>query len=499
MAIPSLIISNNFVQTKAQFNELINYMTNTLRVPLTLKLNIGEIQNQLRQITAQTEQFKATMSSSMGLNTGGFDKVMTTVREIEGGMGKVASTVTTISSNMGQVITTTTKHVSLIGEALSIQNQISQAVVKTTDNYKTQLAIKEKSIAMGESGLIQRENVLLAEATALMTKKLNLEQQIKVAKESGNLPLQRALILREQEVALQLQSARASLSNSSEATKSTLLQREVEIRASIVLQNAKILGQGQLEATEIKRRIALYQQEKELQMAGMNQKYGSSINTANLAQAQLAIRQLGTSGITSLSQLNAKEQQVNMSLKEIGANARVASNALKQTGGLSGAFNGLVSNMKSMAIWSLTAGAIFGTVNAIKEGIGSALEMDKTLSILSITMNGTKSDFQAMAKEIQSTAIATGSSVEAVSDASKIYANMGETASSILEKTRSAIMLSNVTGLDTSQTTDSVHAILNQYNEVGKTATVTSEHVANSLVAISKNMAMDFGSLKCAD
>ena len=108
-------------------------------------------------------------------------------------------------------------------------------------------------------------------------------------------------------------------------------------------------------------------------------------------------------------------------------------------------------------------------------------------------MNGTKSDFQAMTKEIQNTAIATGSTVESVADATKIYANMGETASTILEKTRSAIMLSNSTGLDTKTTTDSIHAILNQYNEVGKTATVTSEHVADSLVSISKNMAMDFG------
>jgi len=66
---------------------------------------------------------------------------------------------------------------------------------------------------------------------------------------------------------------------------------------------------------------------------------------------------------------------------------------------------------------------------------------------LSITMNGTKSDFQAMTKEMQNMAISTGSDVKSVEEASKVYANMGESANSILAKTKSAIMLSNVSGL----------------------------------------------------
>ena len=37
------------------------------------------------------------------------------------------------------------------------------------------------------------------------------------------------------------------------------------------------------------------------------------------------------------------------------------------------------------------------------------------------------------------------------------------------------------------------HAIINEYDLAGQDAQTTSTHIADSLVAISKNMAMDFG------
>jgi hypothetical protein len=54
-------------------------------------------------------------------------------------------------------------------------------------------------------------------------------------------------------------------------------------------------------------------------------------------------------------------------------------------------------------------------------------------------------------------------------------------------------MLSNVSGLNTREVTDSIHAIINEFNLADQDALATSTHIADSLVAISKNMAMDFG------
>jgi len=47
--------------------------------------------------------------------------------------------------------------------------------------------------------------------------------------------------------------------------------------------------------------------------------------------------------------------------------------------------------------------------------------------------------------------------------------------------------------VDTSATTDSIHAIINEFGLASQDATTTSVHISDSLVAISKNMAMNFG------
>lgn len=611
MALQGVKLVNNFQATRIEFNQLMDYMSSTLKMPLTLNLNIGQIQQQLSQVVNQTEQLKTTMSGNMGnINSTGLDKMVTTTKLLSGEMANMESKVVKVSSSMGQTVQTTERFNKVLQDGVFVEEKMGATVIKTTDLYKQQALakqkaittgenalverenamiqetisllnqeatytknislaqkdanltsiqaltiqkeinsakllsaqnglgnasasgkitvlneenaliqkqdlldaniigkielqnaeflkqttiLKEKSILQGESALVQRENILLGESTALMTQQLNLEQQIKVAKQSGNVPLEQMLVLREKDVALQLQSANANLSNSSTASKSIYLQTELETKNGIALTNAKLEGQEQLLSAEIKRRILLYQQEKELQLSGMTQKYGSSINTASLQQSTLAYKQLGTAGITSLSQLSAKEQEINIGIKEMGANAKVTANALKQVGTSGGVFSSMLKNIGAMATWTIAATAIFGTINAIKTGISSAIDLDKTFSNLSVTMAITRSDFKEMTSEMQKMAIATGSSVESVMNASKIYANMGESASSILAKTKSAIMLSNVSGLDTTATTDSLHSIINQFDLAGQDATSTSEHIASSLVAISKNMAMDFG------
>lgn len=136
---------------------------------------------------------------------------------------------------------------------------------------------------------------------------------------------------------------------------------------------------------------------------------------------------------------------------------------------------------------------MFSIVNSFKSAITSAVDMDSTLATLSITMNTTSQGLQQMKQSIQQTAVATSSSIDQVSEAAKIYANMNESMQSIMAKSKSAIMLSNVSGLNTKDTTDSIHAIINEFDLANKDVATTSTHIADSLVNISANMAMDFG------
>ena len=75
---------------------------------------------------------------------------------------------------------------------------------------------------------------------------------------------------------------------------------------------------------------------------------------------------------------------------------------------------------------------------------------------LAITMHTTSAGLEDMRNQINSVSISTASNTEDVEKAVKVYANYGENVVSIMSKAKAAIELANVTGLDTTETTDSI-------------------------------------------
>jgi GTP cyclohydrolase III len=63
-----------------------------------------------------------------------------------------------------------------------------------------------------------------------------------------------------------------------------------------------------------------------------------------------------------------------------------------------------------------------------------------------------------------------------------------ENVSSILEKTRADIMLATASGMSTTDTTDAIQAIMNQFELNAKG---TAERIADTLEKVSANMPMD--------
>lgn len=520
-----LQITTNIATALGDFDDLIKHINQTLSKPFELNLNVSNMQNQLKQVTDNLSKLKDQMDSTTSNKslidstetTNQGNKIKQTINQIKEQLlslkdvanvkinssdinqatGDMDSFIATVTRATGAIEKLKYESSGLIDSTSGVSTPIySQTKIQSvTDNSN---AVQSKQLATEENALIERENGLIKDTTTLMDKKYSLEQQIISANQKSNTPLEEELTLRKEAVELQLQQANINLSNSSEEAKLTVLQKELELKDSESIANAKLEGQESLVTAEVQRRIGLYQQEKDLQIQGMQQKYGSSIDTASLEQAILDYKELGTSGVSSLTELNAKEQEINMSIKEMGANAKITSDTLKEAGSSTNMFSGLLTSMGKMIPMMATFTIAMGAFNAIKSGIDSFVEMDNTLEKLSITMNTTSQGLIDITHSMQDTAIATGSDVSEVQKAVAIYANLGETAQTSLAKAKSSIMLSNVTGLDTTTIVDGIHGIINEYNEAGLDAEATSTHIANSLVSISKNMAMDFGILKCA-
>jgi len=138
--------------------------------------------------------------------------------------------------------------------------------------------------------------------------------------------------------------------------------------------------------------------------------------------------------------------------------------------------------------WISVSGLIMSSVNELRQGATFVKDMSDALNEVNYTMDLTSSQLKdigdaslSMAKDLKTSALN-------VLDAVATYANANETAESILEKARPTIMLSNVTGMDTSQTTDILQGSLEQFN----LAEDQVMHVADVFEKVSQGMNYDF-------
>lgn len=304
------------------------------------------------------------------------------------------------------------------------------------------------SVNQGEDALLAQEKAQVSEITSLMQTQYDLGQQIASANQKGNIPLEQALTLRKEEISLQLEQVNSNLSNASEIAKNAIIEKGIQLKSDEAIANSKLEGQEALVTAEVQKRILEYQRLKEVELQNLqNRSYSPSLDTAVLKNYTADLKNMGNEGIVSISQLNTRMKDLNLTQKEMEANAKTTSIALKEEASAGNAFSSMISDMTRMIPMMAGMAIIFGTISAIKSGLGTIVELDTNLATLSITMNTTSQGLIAITHNMQDTAIATGSNVSEVEKAVKIYANLGETAQTSLAKAKSSIMLSNVTGL----------------------------------------------------
>lgn len=255
-----LRITNNFSIVKGEFQDLMTYMKDSLATPLTLTLNINEIRSQMQSVSTQAKELGTTLNSSLngiGESSGNFDKVVTTLKGVEGQLGAIRQVVSTVNDGMGQIVQTTEKFVTVSKEGVKTEEQLGQTVVKTSDLYKQQADIKQKSINAGENALVQRENEMVTETNNLLKQQADLTKAITVA-EDKNLTLKaQELIAQREIVTANLEASKVGLGNISGVGQSSISSTttaladkqslvESEINDKMMQQNATLREQAEL-------------------------------------------------------------------------------------------------------------------------------------------------------------------------------------------------------------------------------------------------------------
>lgn len=124
-----------------------------------------------------------------------------------------------------------------------------------------------------------------------------------------------------------------------------------------------------------------------------------------------------------------------------------------------------------------------------RDGISTVIDLNSAITTIRMTMDMTNDDMDKLTSTSQKMAKEMGIAISEVLNAVKVYANEQENVDNILEKTRADIMLATASGMNTTETTDAIQAIMNQF-ELQVTGSAT--RIADTLEKVSANMPMDF-------
>lgn len=192
----------------------------------------------------------------------------------------------------------------------------------------------------------------------------------------------------------------------------------------------------------------------------------------------------------------AKVQDINMKFKELNADLienkadiQENKNAMNDLGIVhENLFSTLDKDISKFGEWLIAGSLLVQSVRAIKSAIQEVTSVDTEMTQLSLTMKGTSQEFKNMETQSFNVAKALGANVDNVLEAEKTYSNMNETLSTVVEKSKAAVIMSNLTGLSAKDSANNIMAATNQFSEMsGK-----DMEVVDQMSKVAANMTMNF-------
>lgn len=151
-------------------------------------------------------------------------------------------------------------------------------------------------------------------------------------------------------------------------------------------------------------------------------------------------------------------------------------------------FASLKSGMGFLSYWTSAHYVFMRVVRGIKEVINNVRELESALLNISYTMDVSGKQLRQIGESSLQAAKDLHTSASKVLAAVQTFANSQETAESIIEKSKPTIMMSNVTGMDTSQTVDILQGVMEQFD----LAEDQLMHISDVMQTVSMSMPYDF-------
>lgn len=449
-----------------QLNELIGKTKDT-KIPLDIDTkaftkSIGEMSKELQKLKTQLGNFNILENIN---NTSGIEKAKKEVSSLQAGLSKLSN-----YKILDQGSTKLNGNIS--SEFVKIQDSLGNIITLT----KNAQGIIEKTVEPVEKQRQAYEK--LENRISQMQSKLNNSSSFR---NFANI---------DTSVIDALQSKLNSINTDTPEKEIKELENVIKNLGSSDSQVVK------LQSTITKMGIAL---------DGMKGKYGNLVGDSS-SKAQLdaynkSIQTMNTLLKEALSGKNIDKNVLKTAFdngtiasKNLNTAVKNSSSALKLAQKDAVTFStALSSAFTKVGLFSVAYTAINKLKTEIRQGIEAVKDMDSAIATLKITMDGmTSTGLQSMVKQSQELATALSGSTSEVLKIVKVFANANESIETIMAKTSGATILSNLSGLDSSEMAKGILATTQQFSEMANGTEADIMRVADSITSVSRSLKMDF-------
>ena len=136
------------------------------------------------------------------------------------------------------------------------------------------------------------------------------------------------------------------------------------------------------------------------------------------------------------------------------------------------------SNARVLA-FGASAGAILAVKKAFTATVKAAIDVEKSLTDINVILRATSSGLKKFGSELFSIASQTGQSFAVAAEAAGELARQGLGLNETLKRTRDALILSRLAGMDAVEAVNALTAAMNTFNQAGLDSTVIINKLAN--------------------
>jgi hypothetical protein len=120
--------------------------------------------------------------------------------------------------------------------------------------------------------------------------------------------------------------------------------------------------------------------------------------------------------------------------------------------------------------WGAAASLVYGSIRELKDTLSHIAEVEYAMAKLSMVMSPISTDFDKMQKSAISFAKSYGVGVEDVLEGMRVYAQQGLGQEEVIDRTRTSVVASNITELDSSGATEALTAAMKIFRQEGESS-----------------------------